>query len=154
EMVKSFTVGLPGDGVAEGNESVILTLSSPGGGAVLGTASTTILTIQDAENSLAFATPAVFVSEAASSVALKVNRTGSRMSTATVHYATSGGTATSGSDFTPRTGMLTFGPGIKTQTITIPLKPDTIAETNESFSVTLSSSSGPTIPLAGATATV
>src|SRR4029453_7981187 len=59
-----------------------------------------------------------------------------------------------GADYTLRTGTLTFGPGIKTQTISILLKPDTIVEGNETFTVGLSASSGPTIPLAGATATV
>src|SRR5262249_43575013 len=104
ERIKTFDGALITAGTAQANQSAILTRSSPGGGAVLGRASTTILTIQDADDSLTFATPAVFVSEASTSVALKVNRTGSLMSTATVQYATNGGTATSNVDFTQKSG--------------------------------------------------
>ena len=64
---------------------------------------------------------------------------------ATVGYATSGGTATSGTDcaasgdFEETTGTLTFGPGDPlTQTVSVPICDDSLFESNETFTLTLS----------------
>ena len=62
--------------------------------------------------------------------------------TVTVNYATSDGTATAPSDYTATSGTLTFSPGITTQTLSVPVNGDFLEETNETFTVTLSSSSG------------
>ena len=59
--------------------------------------------------------------------------------TVTVNFATSGGTATSGLDFTATSGTLTFLPGVITQTISVPVLGDTLQETSEGFFVTLTS---------------
>ena len=58
--------------------------------------------------------------------------------TATVDFATSGGTATSNTDFFPTSGTLTFLPGVTTQTISVPVIGDTLMESAETFFVTLS----------------
>jgi hypothetical protein len=57
----------------------------------------------------------------------------------TVQYATVGGTATSGTDFTATSGTLTFTPGQTTKTITVPVAGDTTYEVGEDFFVALSS---------------
>ena len=69
----------------------------------------------------------------------------------TVQYATSNGTATSGSDYTSTTGTLTFNAGITTQIITIPILNDAVNEADETFSLTLSN---PTNALLGSTKSV
>ncbi len=69
----------------------------------------------------------------------------------TVQYATSNGTATSGSDYTSTTGTLTFNAGVTTQTITIPILNDSVNEADETFSLTLSN---PTNALLGSTKSV
>jgi hypothetical protein len=69
----------------------------------------------------------------------------------TVQYATSNGTATSGSDYTSTTGTLTFNVGITTQTITIPILNNSVSEPDETFSLTLSN---PTNALLGSTKSV
>ncbi len=59
--------------------------------------------------------------------------------TVTVAYATSDGTATQPADYTSTSGTLTFNPGITEQTISVPIATDSIDETDETFTVTLSS---------------
>ncbi|MFA5814863.1 MAG: Calx-beta domain-containing protein [Bacteroidales bacterium] len=56
----------------------------------------------------------------------------------TINYATSESTASASSDFTTTSGTLTFNPGVTTQTITVPITSDLIAEPEEAFTVTLS----------------
>jgi chitinase len=59
--------------------------------------------------------------------------------TATVDYATGGGTATSPDDYSSRSGTLTFGPKTTVRYVLVYLTADTIVEGNETFDVTLSS---------------
>lgn len=62
--------------------------------------------------------------------------------TVTVNWATAGGTALSGTDFTAASGSLTFAPGETTKTVTVPIVGDNIDETDETFAVYLSGSVG------------
>ena len=60
----------------------------------------------------------------------------------TVDYATSDDTATTaGSDFTDKSGTLTFAPGATARTISISLLDDNVDEADETFTVTLSNAS-------------
>jgi CSLREA domain-containing protein len=59
----------------------------------------------------------------------------------TVDYATADGAATAGSDYLPTRGTLTFPPGTTSQTITVLVKGDTLAEPDKSFFVNLSNPS-------------
>ena len=63
----------------------------------------------------------------------------------TVQYATADGTAVQPGDYTSASGMLTFNPGVTSQTVTVPVKGDTLDEDNETFYVNLSSPSNATI---------
>jgi hypothetical protein len=65
--------------------------------------------------------------------------------TVTVQYATVNGTALAGSDYTITSGMLTFTPGQLTQTVSVPVLGDTIAEPTETFVVNLSNPTNATI---------
>lgn len=56
----------------------------------------------------------------------------------TVSYATSAGTATAGSDYVQTAGTITFPANTTTQTITVLVNGDALAESNETFNVTLS----------------
>jgi len=62
--------------------------------------------------------------------------------TVTVDYATSDNTATSGTDFEAASGMLTFAPGVTSQTVSIAVLGDTIYEGNETFLVGLANVAG------------
>jgi hypothetical protein len=51
----------------------------------------------------------------------------------TVSYRTVNGTATAGSDYTSKSGAITFAPGETTKTITIQVKGDNKRESDETF---------------------
>jgi hypothetical protein len=75
--------------------------------------------------------------------------------TLTVNYATSGGTAISGTDFTATSGTLSFLAADLTKTISVPTINESTTENAENFTVTLSSpSSGSTIGTPTATGTI
>ena len=61
--------------------------------------------------------------------------------TTTVDFATSGDTATSGTDFTPTNGTLTFAAGQTTQTVTVAITDDVYDDNGEQFTVDLSNAS-------------
>ena len=65
--------------------------------------------------------------------------------TVTVAFATASGTAVVGSDFTTASGTLTFNAGTTTQTVTVPVNGDLLNETDEQFSVVLSTPANATI---------
>ena len=75
-------------------------------------------------------------------------------STVSVQYATAPSTATSGSDFIAASGTLTFAPGVTSKFVPVAVRGDTTFETNETFTLTLSSPVGATIARATATGTV
>ncbi|HEX5406243.1 MAG TPA: Calx-beta domain-containing protein [Pseudonocardiaceae bacterium] len=59
----------------------------------------------------------------------------------TVHYATADGTATAPADYAATSGDLTFAPGDTSETVTVPVVPDSVDELNETFSLNLSAPS-------------
>jgi hypothetical protein len=65
--------------------------------------------------------------------------------TVTVNYTTSNDTAASGTDYTTRSGTLTFAAGQLSRQLIVSVTGDTTLESNETFNVTLSSPVGATI---------
>jgi len=94
------------------------------------------------------------VSENAGSVSLTVTRTGNTSQPATVHYATSDGSATAASDYNSTAGDLAFSSGEISKTVVVQLLDDSFYEGNETFFVTLSSPSGGDLGLAIAEVTI
>ena len=72
----------------------------------------------------------------------------------TVDYATAGGTAEEGTDYTATSGTLTFAPGEDSKTIPVPTLEDEIDEENETFTLNLSNPDGATIQDGTATGTI
>lgn len=62
-----------------------------------------------------------------------------------VNYATSGDTATAGTDFTGTNGQLTFAPGETSKTFNVIVKGDTTSEDDEAFKVSLTAPIGATL---------
>jgi hypothetical protein len=81
------------------------------------------------------------VNENAGQATVTAQLSASSDATVTVTYATSNGTASAGSDYTARSGTLTFEPGQTSKTFTIPIANDTSDEPNETVSLTLTSPS-------------
>ena len=86
------------------------------------------------------------VAEAAGSITLNVSLNPSSLQNVTVDYATSGATATAGSDYTAASGTLTFAPGDTGKTISITITDDDLDEDNETFKVTISTPVNAAIP--------
>jgi uncharacterized repeat protein (TIGR01451 family) len=68
---------------------------------------------------------------------LTVNLSAPSSQTVTVGYGTTALSATSGVDYQPVSGTLTFAPGVTTQTINVPIIGDVLDELDESFSIFL-----------------
>ena len=89
-------------------------------------------------------------------VALDVSLSTPQTSPVTVHYATADGTGAGGasgtSDYTARSGTVTFAPGATSKEVDISVKGDKVVEPDEHFSVILSSASG--APIVQGTGTV
>ena len=105
--------------------------------------------------SLQFTAAAQSVSESSGFVTVTVSRTLGINGAISVSYATAGGTATSGADFTPQSGILTWADGDGgTKSFTIPILADLLVEPTETFTVTLSSPTGGAVIGALATQTI
>jgi hypothetical protein len=69
-----------------------------------------------------------------------------------VAYTTADASAVQGTDYVNTTGIVTFQPGITTQTISIPVMGDVLARGNKTFQVKLSAPSG--APIGASTASI
>jgi hypothetical protein len=142
---KTFTVPVKWDGRAEGTESINLALTNPGGGADEGPNTAAVVRIGDdgASGRLALSSNAYKVGEADGVVTITTRRSGGSLGgPVTVHYATSNGTATAGSDYASANGTLTFGPGEAAKSFTVHVTSDSAHEPGETFQVTLSNAGG------------
>lgn len=84
-----------------------------------------------------------------------VTRSGPGTGSITVNFATSDGTATSGSDYGAASGTLTFAPNETSKTVTISTVDDAAVEGNENLTVTLANpSAGAVLGRAIATGTI
>ena len=72
----------------------------------------------------------------------------------TVQYATSSGSAESGTDFTAATGTVTFAVGETSKTVNVATTDDSADEADETFTLTLSSPTNATLGDATATGTI
>jgi uncharacterized delta-60 repeat protein len=83
------------------------------------------------------------VNENGGTVSILVTRIGDPNGTAVVGFATTSGSAVAGTDYTPVTGTLTFGPGVTSQSFTVAVRDDGVFQSaNKVFNVTLTSISG------------
>ncbi len=88
--------------------------------------------------SVSFSTGSFTFSEAGGAQAITVRLSNAYNSTVTVRYATSNGSAASGSDYTATSGTLTFAPGETSKTFSIPIINDVLVEPSETIQLTLS----------------
>lgn len=82
------------------------------------------------------------ISEAGPSATVSVSRTGGNRGIVSIDYATSDGSAVAGIDYIASAGRLTFGDGILSQRIAVPILEDTRYEGNEAFELTLNNPRG------------
>ncbi len=150
--VRYVTVPVINDTIDEPDETFSLVLSSPQGAKISASAATG--TILDDDNP-----PSVSVSGGSASegdgVVFNISLSSISGKTVTVAYATTGtGTATSGLDYTPVSGTLTFAPGTTLQSVTVPTLGDIVLEGNETFQLALTSPTNATLGTAQANGTI
>ncbi len=140
----TFSMTILQDDLAEGTETVDLSLANPTGGATLGRRPTSQLRIVDDDRggALAFRAIPLAVDESAGAATITVLRTGGLAGGVTVDYSTADSTATAGNDYTATTGTLTFGAGITALTFSVPILDDAIHEPGERILLSLSNPSG------------
>jgi RHS repeat-associated protein len=94
---------------------------------------------------VAWESTAVSVGEPAGSALVAVNLSAASAFTVTVQYATSAGTASAGTDYTTTSGTLTFAPGVTSQSVSITILNDTLQESSETITLTLSAPTNATL---------
>ena len=146
EAAQSVVVSVAGDSVTEPDETFAVILSSPVNATL--TTATGTGTIQNDEALPTLAVNDVTQVETDSGTTMfvfTVTLTGSTSETVSVDYGTADGTATAGSDYTATSGTLTFSPGTATRTIQVTVAGDPVAESDETFAVTLTGSTNAAI---------
>ncbi len=154
ETQKTFTVDVNGDTTNEANETFLVNLSNPTN-VTIGTGQGTGTIVDD--DTLTWSIGNQSISEGDSgtkNMTFTVNLNRASGTSQTIHYATSDGTASAGPDYTATSGTLTIPAGQTSGTINVPIVGDTVDETDETFTVTLSSQSEGNIATATATGTI
>ncbi len=136
------------DLLPEGDETIVLRLHSPTGGAILGKITTNTLTILDDESSFAFEVARSTNVENQATAKITVLRNGSTLTAASVDYAASvevlgfapavdAPYATSGVDFLGTTGTISFPKGVAKKNFTVKILDDLSLEGDEAIRLTL-----------------
>lgn len=149
EQTKQIVVALSNDSAWEAPESFAVSLFNPSA-ASLGTVTKHVVTINDddappALPAVAFASAISAVPESAGTAEALVSLTAASAGTVTVSYALTGGSATSGVDFTLSSGTLNFAVGETVKAIPIAITSDAVIESNETITLSLSSPTGATL---------
>ncbi|MBD2492423.1 Calx-beta domain-containing protein, partial [Aulosira sp. FACHB-615] len=146
ETSKTVVIPITDDRIGDGNETINLTLTSPTGGAILGTQSSATLTIFDNEQpgTLAFSNTAFTINEdGTTTAAVTIIRTGGSDGQVSVIVNPSNGTATAPSDYNNSPIIVTFTDGDTTaKTVTIPIVNDSKFEPNETINLALTNPTG------------
>jgi hypothetical protein len=145
EGTKTFTVAIADDSNVDGSKTFNVTLSSATNGANIGTPGSAVVMVNDNESdtpfgtgSLKFAKGSYDVQESNGKVEVTVQRSGGAVGPVSVNYATTNGSAMSGSDYTTTSGTLTFAAGETAKIISIPIVRDSNSEQDDNFYVDLS----------------
>ncbi len=134
-----------------GTKVFSITLSQPGGGAVLGAATTSTVTINGSgttgtAGALALSAATYSIAQSVGTVTITVNRGNGSTGTASVSYATSDNTAKAGTDYNARAGTLMWNDGDSTaKTVVLTISNATPFSGTRTFSFALSSAVGATL---------
>jgi predicted extracellular nuclease len=153
DLSESFEVTVNGDTIAEDDETLTVTLSSPSAAASIGTPTATGTITNDDAALISIDDPSAIEGDAGTTtMTFTVTLSTPASANVTVDYSTSNGTATAGDDYVATSGTVTFVPGDTTETFTIDVNGDATVESDETLIVTLSKPS-PNASLADAEAT-
>ena len=146
------------DLLVEGDETIVLALTDLEGIATIAGDGTATVTIRDDERPgvVQFGVGALTVAENAGFAIVTINRTEAGSEAVSVAYATLGGEATGGVDFSEIEGRHTFAPGETSWSFAVPIRDDGVFTGDRSFAVILGGVEGGATqgPLASATITI
>jgi hypothetical protein len=137
-----IAVTVLGDRIFEANETVLVNLSAPTNGVLADAQAVGTIVNDDTAglsiDDVALSEPVSGTRNATFTVTLAPTVAGS----VTVQYATTDGSATNPADYAAASSTLTFAPNAPTRTIPVVVKADTLKESPETFTVTLSNPTG------------
>ncbi len=147
EWVKEIHISSPEDDAAEADEFGMFTIKECDGGTLYDSANTLLMHLADNEapepSQIGFEVTSITADKSKGTARLTVKRTGGTQNVLSVKYATTDGTAVSGTDFSAASGTLMFYADVSEQTIEIPLIDDGVATQEQvSFTVALSELKG------------
>jgi hypothetical protein len=135
-----------------GNLNMLMSLSNPTGGTLLGNPSNSVVVIQDADAGLSFtnstfSVPKNFnnavITVVCSNPSVEPVLTSTNVVPLSVNYSTADGTAMAGRDYSSVSGTLVFTNGIGTNTFNVPIINNSLVNGNRTFNVTLSNPTAP-----------
>ena len=149
ETTKTIAVPIIGDTVVESNETFTVKLSGATNATIADTQGVATITNDDITPGL----PQLSINDVTktegdsgtTNATFTVRLSAPSTQTITVNFATANGTAIAGSDYTSKSGTLTFTPGQTSKTISVAIKGDLLDENNETFNINLSNAINATI---------
>ena len=153
---QTFDVSVTGDTTDEVDETILVTLSDASGAAISTATGTGTITDDDDPPTVSVAAASVTEGDSGSTnLTFTATLSPASGKQVTVAWAEgTGGTATSGTDYTAITGgTLTFAAGTTSQTFNVSVTGDVVDESNETVVVTLSSPTNATLSSTAASAT-
>lgn len=144
---QTFAVAVKADALDEANETVTVALSNASNATIAAGSSSTTLTITDDDAMPSLSINDATVVESAGSAGLTVTLSAASGRDVSFNYATSNGTAASGSDYTSASGTYTISAGNTTQAISVNITNDTSQEsaTAETFNLVISNATNASI---------
>ncbi len=149
---QSIDVVITDDALDEGDETVLVNLSSPDANVTVGNTQLSGLVIDDdgTPNLLVVGTPPSL--ESAGTHVFTVSLSNPASADVTVDFATSDGTAIAGSDYVASSGSLTFTVGDTEETVSVTIIDDSLDEADsESLTLTLSNAVNANLSVASTT---
>ncbi|MBD2327491.1 Calx-beta domain-containing protein [Alkalinema sp. FACHB-956] len=158
ELTKTIAIPVLGETAVEPNESFFLNLSGASNATIADSQGLGTIVNNDTATTLpSLSINNVTLTEGSlgtKNAVFTVKLSAVSSQTISVKYATANGTAAAGSDYTAKTGTLSFNAGELSKTISIAITGDTQVEANETFSVNLSSPTNASLSTSKGIATI
>lgn len=142
EVSKTLLIPISNDGLPGINRKFTLSLSNAVGTIGLGSNQSAEVIITDNDKGLAFSQSSYVVSETGKSIEITVIRSDDGASSVSVDYATHDASGQTPPSHVPQSGTLTFGVGEMTQSFSIPILNNSVANDDSIVQLTLSNPSG------------
>ena len=153
-LTQQINVPINGDTNDENNENFYVDLSNPVNATIADSYGTGNILDDDSGGGGGGSNPSIVISDVSvtegnsgtTPAVFTVTLSGTSTQVVTVDFTTAlDGSATSGTDYVPTSGTLTFPPGSTTRSISVPINGDIDDENNENFYVDLSNATNATI---------